>query len=506
MTLLNWLFFNKRFLLLILAIPLLLFSVLGSTEIGTYQFFINFDLSSLMEAYSKSDSFFKTPNTILRLFFFTTAVIMIACIPITSLPVKKYQIKYIEPITKYLIVMFLLTILSTDQLYNIVALILLFLSIIYLLFHSSKEFSLTEKYFLASYFLLFYYPFFHAFYIETNLSEIDNYLRFLFAIPVYCLIREIRVKEEYFKFIINHASLVIGLSAIYFYISDDSVRVAGHTSTATIFGNIALLFSCLSLLSMRSFEDKLPRFYSIIATITAFYAWSLTGARSSLLILLVFFIILLIFRDLRKNFFSKLNIKLTTIFLVVIIGIFSQSTAFTRITNSYDTSYNYLFSDGESSWKYKDSIIPRLIIWNGSINIISEHPFLGVGQSNFNKYLVAQIKDKKIQPIRNDPMRLAAGLNHAHSQYLDIFAKTGIVGFITLMFFLFMNLFFFLKKYLLNKNCFYAKAGLLTTISYSTYMLNHTIISHQQSSLFLSFFLVILAALGNHHIVKAERL
>ena len=505
MAIFNYFFFNKRFLLFILALSLIFVSILGSTEIKIYHLFINFDLAAIRELYSNADSFFKTPSTPLRLLLFTTAAIMIFFIPVISLPVKKYQIRYIEPITKYLIIIFLLTILSTDQLYNMAALTLFFLSIIYLLFYSSKNFSLTEKYFLSSYFLLFYYPFLHAFYIETNLSEIDNY-RFLFAIPVYCLIREIRVKEEYFKFIINHGSLIIGLSAIYFYIFNDSIRVNGYTSTATIFGNIALLFSCLSLLSIKSFENKLFRSYAVIAAIIAFYAWSLTGSRSSLLILLVFFIIFLMFKDLRQNFCSKFNIKLTAMFLIIIVGIFSQSNAFTRIVNSYDTSYNYLFSDGESRWKHKDSIIPRLIIWSGSINIISEHPFLGVGQSNFNESLVSQIKNKKIKPIRNDPMMLAAGLNHAHNQYLDIFAKTGIVGFITLIFFLFMNLFFFFKKYLLNKNCFYAKAGLFTTISYSTYMLNHTIISHQQSSLFLSFILVILAALSNHNVLKASRL
>ena len=506
MTSFNYLFFNKRFLLFILALPLLFLSVLGPAETKIYRLFINFDLAAIIEVYFNSDSFFRTPSTSLRLLFFTTAVIIIAYIPVTSLPIQRYQVKYIEPITKYLIIFFLLTILSTDNLYNMVSLILLFLSIIYLLFYSSKEFSLTEKFFLSSYFLLFYYPFLHASYIETSLSEIDNYLRFLFAIPVYCLIREIRIKEEHFKFIINHASLVIGLSAVYFYIFHDSIRVNGYTSTATIFGNIALLFSCLSLLSIKSFENKLFRFYPVIGAVIAFYAWSLTGSRSSLLILLVFFILFLIFRDLRKNFFFELNVKLTTIFLVIIIGIFSQSNAYTRIANSYDTSYSYLFSNGEANWRHKDSIVPRLIIWNGSINIISENPLLGVGQSNFNKSLVSQIKDKKIQPIRNDPAMLAAGLNHAHNQYLDIFAKTGVVGFITLIFFLFMNFFFFLKKYLLNKNCFYAKAGLFTTISYSTYMINHTIISHQQSSLFLSFFLVILAALSNYNILKVRKL
>ncbi|MBT4461999.1 MAG: O-antigen ligase family protein [Gammaproteobacteria bacterium] len=457
-----------------------------------------------MEHYSESDTFFRTPSTPLRIFLFSISASMLILIPLLKLPTISYESKHFKIITKYLIVVFMLSILSTENLYNIAALILLFISIIYLIFFSSKKFSLLEKYFLSSYFLIFYYPFLHSFFIETNLAEMDNSIRFLFAIPVYCLIREMKINEEYFKFIVNHTSLTIGLFAIYFSFSHESLRVSGYTSTATIFGNIALLFSCLSLLSMKSFNHKFFKYYPLISGIIAFYAWSLTGSRSSLLILPVFLTIFLFSKDIRSNFLFKVDLKSLTMFFVVMAIIFSQSTVFNRMVNSYESSYSYLFENGEYNWRHKDSLVPRLTIWKGSTNIISEYPLLGIGQSNFNNHLVLQIKDKKINPIRNSPEMLAAGLNHAHNQYLDTFAKTGIIGFIILIFFIYMNLLFFSKKYVNNRNCFYSKAGLFTIISYSTYMLNHTILSHQQSSLFLSFFLIIVAALANNNILKEK--
>ena len=483
---------------------MLLLSVLGPADKSILHLLYNFDFYSLKNLYFSSDTFFRTPSTPIRFLLFNVGMIMIIFIPVSGLLVKRYQNKYIHLITKYLVVLFMFTILSTSNLYNIVALVLLFLSIIYILLYSSKDFSRIEGYFLFSYLLLSYYPFLHSFYIETNLSEIDNYLRFLFAIPVYCLIREINIKEEYFKFIVNHTSLVIGISAIYFYIFDDSSRISGHASTATIFGNIALLFSCLSLLTMKNFKSDLFKYYPLFAAMLAFSAWSLTGVRGSLLILPIFLAIFLFSKDLRINFFVKINYKVITIFIIILAGIFSQSNTYNRTINSYGTTYSYFFENGEFNWNHKDSLVPRFRIWQGSINIIAEHPFTGVGQSNFNKHLVLQIKDNKIEPIRNDPNKLAAGLNHAHNQYLDIFAKTGIIGLIVLLFFLFMNLLFFLKRYVKNKDCFFSKAGLLTIISYSTYMVNHNIISHQQSSLFLSFFLIILAGLTNYNLSKAK--
>ena len=506
MGLFHYLFSNKRLLLLLSALPLLLLSVLGPSEKQTFHIFYNFDLSSLKNLYFSSDTFFRTPNTPLRFLLFNIGMILIIFIPITSLSAKQYQNKYFHLLAKYLVVLFMLTILSTSNLYNVVALALLFVSIIYLLYYSSKDFNLIEGYLLSSYLLLSYYPFLHSFYIDTNLSEIDNHLRFLFAIPVYCLIREIKMKEEYFKFIVNHTSLVIGISAIYFYIYESSYRISGHTSTATVFGNIALLFSCLSFLSMKNFKSNQFKYYPLFAAGLAFIAWSLTGVRSSLLILPIFLLIFIFSKDLRIHFFAKIDLKYIAIFTIIVAAIFSQSSAYNRTINSYETTYSYLFEQGEFNWNHQDSLIPRLTIWQGSANIIAEHPLTGVGQSNFNKYLVLQIKEEKIEPIRNDPNMLAAGFNHAHNQYLDVFAKTGIIGLVMLLFFLFMNLLFFLKKYAINKECFFSKAGVFTIIAYSTYMLNHTIISHQQSSLFLSFFLIILAGLSNYNHLKVKKL
>ena len=505
MGLFYYLLSNKRLLLLLFAIPLLFLSVLGPSEKKVLHILYNFDLSSLKNLYFNSDTFFRTPSTPLRFLLFNIGMIFIVFIPITSLSAIKYQNKDFHLFAKYLVVLFMFTILSTSNLYNMVALALLFLSIIYLLYYSSKDFNRIEGYFLSSYLLLSYYPFLHSFYIDTNISEIDNYLRFLFAIPIYCLIREIKIKEEHFKFIVNHASLVIGISAIYFYAYDSSSRISGYTSTATVFGNIALLFSCLSLLSIKNFKSNQFKYYPLFTAALAFNAWSLTGARSSLLILPIFLFIFVFSKDLRTNFFVKIDFKYIAIFVILITAIFSQSSAYNRTINSYETTYAYLFEKGEFNWNHQDSLIPRLTIWQGSANIIAEHPLTGVGQSNFNKHLVLQIKEEKIEPIRNDPRMLAAGLNHAHNQYLDVFAKTGIIGLVMLLFFLFMNLLFFLKKYAINKECFFSKSGIFMIITYSTYMLNHTIISHQQSSLFLSFFLIILAGLSNYNHLKVNQ-
>ena len=67
-----------------------------------------------------------------------------------------------------------------------------------------------------------------------------------------------------------------------------------------------------------------------------------------------------------------------------------RSKSFDFNVNLYNTTWTdrFLFENGEYNWRHKDSSVPRLTIWKGSSNIISENIILGVGQSNFNNHLV----------------------------------------------------------------------------------------------------------------------
>ena len=161
--------------------------------------------------------------------------------------------------------------------------------------------------------------------------------------------------------------------------------------------------------------------------------------------------------------------------------------------SSYSSTYNYIYEDSPHYWKHKDSIAPRLNIWKGSLNIISDNIVAGVGLNNYNNALQNQILNKHISPIRKSISNPTAGLNHAHNQYLDIFAKTGIIGFLSLLYFIIMNIYFFSNKLLKNIKNILALFGLVTIITYSSHMVYHTILSHHQSVLFFTYSLAILA-------------
>ena len=102
----------------------------------------------------------------------------------------------------------------------------------------------------------------------------------------------------------------------------------------------------------------------------------------------------------------------------------------------------------------------------------------------------------KIEAIRKDYNNPTAGLNHAHSQYLDTFAKTGFLGFSILLLFMFFNFYFFYRLCKESKDEIYPIFGFLFIFIHSVIMINDVILSHHQSTIFMVYSLVFFAGLS----------
>ena len=468
----------------------------GPPDIGLYKSIASFDLSTLISIFSNSDSMFRMPNTQLRLIIFAISVLLLVSVPLITI---KKSANNILPDNKILLIifMFFASYLASKNIYNIMALFLLILSIFYYIFIFKDSLEKYEIFFLSSYIFVFLYPIFQSLLIPAEFSEVDNYLRFLFAAPIYIMMRNISISKTTVLYSINIISIFIGIATLYYLIFFSENRVRGFTSTSAIFSNISLLFFLISFFTLKDFylTHKKHIYIPILGTIFAYAAWISTEPRGSLIAVLFVLIFILINKELRNKYIIS-NLKFIIIPLFIFSSIFYYSNSMTRINNGYASTYNYIYDNTPHYWKHKDSIVPRLNLWHASINMINDNIMLGVGLSNYNKSLDSQIKAGKIQPIRNDRNNYTAGMNHAHNQYLDIFAKTGIIGFLTLIYFIGMNYYHFYRNLKNNEDNIPGFMGALTLVSYASYMMYHTILSHQQSALFLTFTLAILAGLS----------
>ena len=392
---------------------------------------------------------------------------------------------------------FFLSILTTDSLYNIAIILLFSLSIYHYVYKANHKFKSYEILFLLAYLILSVFPFLHSFFISSNISEVDNYTRFLLAIPLYLMIRDLNFNKEYFLYLINISALLLLPISLHFYFTEDLNRIRLFTSSATILGNISMTFFLFAVLSIYFFKKHNLNyvFLPYLSSLAALFSWGLSGSRFTIIIPLLVLLLSMI-NNYSRKYISFLFDRKSLLFLLILFSVFFSSISFDRFTNLNFSSLSNFNKPDANYWMKQDSIIPRLLIWNGAINIIRENPVLGVGLDNFNNHLNKQILEGKIEAIRKDLNNPTAGLNHAHSQYLDTFAKMGILGFLILLLFMFFNFYFFYRLCKESEDEIYPVFGFLFIFIHSVMMINDVILSHHQSTIFMVYSLVFFAGLS----------
>ena len=458
-------------------------------------------LQDLFSSYSLSDIFqllsqenlLKLPHTFLRYTLFSFGFFLMIYSFTKSLD-RSYSISPLLQICiKYMIGLFFILNLITPDGLNIVSLFMTIASITYILFYKKNIIlNYDEKILVSLLVLIFYFFMSSGSYHDSNIREIDNYTRFILAVPLYIFLRDIRISIDYLFLIINISSILIGLMALYAFLIDSQLRVFGFTSTATIYGNISMLHFLFSFIIFQ-YKNKSSKqtLLSLLGILFALIAIILSASRGPLLAIpLVFLFIILI------NKYFSFNLKHLLIGLACTIFVVQFSGLSNRITDGYNEFKSQDISNLSSSWKSTGSITQRLIIWQGSVNMIKKEPLYGVGLDNFNNELLSQIKNKNLSPVRVDPSNLSGGFNHAHNQYLDILAKTGIIGLLIFLSLLIVFLKIFYKSLKSQHDTkIVGLFGFITILSYSAFMMTHVVFSHNHSILFMLYTLIIFTSI-----------
>lgn len=86
----------------------------------------------------------------------------------------------------------------------------------------------------------------------------------------------------------------------------------------------------------------------------------------------------------------------------------------------------------------------RMVAWKTSWHVFLDHPLFGVGLDEINKYYPQQYEKLNIDPV--------LGAGHAHNQFLQLLAETGLVGFSALTTILIAGLFYFQRSFRKSKS------------------------------------------------------
>lgn len=115
-------------------------------------------------------------------------------------------------------------------------------------------------------------------------------------------------------------------------------------------------------------------------------------------------------------------------------------------------------SNGLSSGsQYEASAQVRIIIWNGALRMVADHPFIGVGFNMFNEYIYSYADKSGIE----DPGILEH--RDPHNGYLKIVTEMGIPTFIVFLLILVNMIRISLKSYFASRSAFWKSISAATT-------------------------------------------
>jgi O-antigen ligase len=217
------------------------------------------------------------------------------------------------------------------------------------------------------------------------------------------------------------------------------------------------------------------------AMLLAGISWSFTLTKGSLIGLFIVFGYIL---------FSNSFIKHKTVIFALAISFFTiiLLSPANKAINRFISDINY-FSTTNIDDIHKNPAISfstkeRVFLLINSKDMILEYPLTGIGYQNFKKHIVQQTKkvNRKYGMAHHD---------HAHNDFIDLWAKIGILGLLVLIYFYVVHIKYFHKSINKNKSNFFGKIGMVTLLSQLGFMLTQTQLTHHQPTLFFLVFLMV---------------
>lgn len=163
---------------------------------------------------------------------------------------------------------------------------------------------------------------------------------------------------------------------------------------------------------------------------------------------------------LSKKAFNLVTVAVFTTFLLALFLTMNKADGFDKL----NLATTYISGKAHDSRYNNNSVFERMLLWRNSVSMIKEHPLAGVGLSNW-KLFFPSYGYSGAAYLNSDSVKFT----RPHNDFLQIFAETGVLGFI------FYLLFFICTAYLIIKN--YLKTRVTTWLVLLSGIISYFIIS-----------------------------
>ena len=269
--------------------------------------------------------------------------------------------------------------------------------------------------------------------MDEYIKDLERYLRFLFAIPMYLYLRRYHVSAVRYLYA---GAIISGpfLLAVALKSSFDSPGMpARGYYHHIIFGSLAMLnVGVMLALLLAEKMSALSRVLVVVSMMMGFTAAILSQSRGVWLVVPVYLLIAMVitWRQSKKRF------SIIAAFIIVCTIVAALSPLGHMIGNRIDAAVDEVETYYERD-NYVTSVGTRLAMWEVAVEVWKKYPVIGIGPGDFDDYI------RELQAHgRYKGMDVHAS---THNIYMQALVNTGLFGFLVLL----LSLFYLPLKILL---------------------------------------------------------
>lgn len=315
-------------------------------------------------------------------------------------------------------------------------------------------------------------------------SSIDSLTRFLFAIPVYFLVRQIGIDLGIILLGAGIGVILLGIYAWY------QIELLGFSQARGMtdhnyFGQLSVLLTFFSFCGFAFSQNKLLKWVFAIAIVAGMYAILAANSRGAWIAIPAIILLMMKYDAFQVSQFKKIITLTAFIALIATLYLNNIFSVKDRVDIIINETIDYFQKD-----EVRGSGGFRLEMWRASLIIAKDSYGLGAGDKGYTKGVKSLLKQNKIHPS------LKIFTVEPHNYYLKTLVSQGIIGIILLLIMLFIPVKIFFSNVTHSKESkLNSILGIGVIIAYMDFMLSNTTLDVQLMTVFLGF--ILFPLLGN---------
>lgn len=311
---------------------------------------------------------------------------------------------------------------------------------------------------------------------------IDKPIRFILAVPAMWWVIAHPPKLAFLWGGIAVGAISAGTWAGWQKLFEGIDRAQGHTHVIQ-FGNLSMLLGVLCLAGLGWATVQRQRsvwvVFMLLGAMGGILGSLFSGSRGGWVGFPI--VLLVLYRAYGAGFSAKLKVAAISAVLIGGVAVYAvpQLGVQSRVHQAFNDVSLYISGENRST-----SVGSRFEMWRGATLLIQEKPLIGWGSNGYEQAMAALGEEGVID-------QEAASYGHAHNEFIDAFAKRGLIGLFVLLALYIIPMRLFARQIGTDNLAIrsIATAGVLLPVTYIDFGLSQAFLTHNSGVMMYAFLL-----------------